>query len=151
MPDRPSTKTPAHGSSARRADETTSGPGGERVAKNVLGEPLVPCGLDPVTGFYRNGCCDTGPEDRGSHTVCVAVTDEFLAFTAARGNDLSTPVPAYGFPGLQAGDRWCLCASRWREAYAAGKAPRVYLAATHEAALRVVALEELTDMAADLN
>ena len=121
------------------------------VARNVLGEPLEPCGTDPMTGFYRDGCCETGPEDRGSHTVCAVVTDEFLAYTASRGNDLATPVPAYGFPGLKAGDRWCLCASRWREAYAAGKAPRVRLAATNEAALRLVPLEELTSMAADLN
>ena len=120
-------------------------------ARNVLGEPLEPCGTDPMTGFYRDGCCETGPEDRGSHTVCAVVTDEFLAYTASRGNDLATPVPAYGFSGLKAGDRWCLCASRWREAYAAGKAPRVHLAATNEAALRLVPLEELTSMAADLN
>lgn len=120
-------------------------------AKNVLGEPLVPCGLDPVTGFYRDGCCETGPEDRGSHTVCAIMTAEFLAFTASRGNDLSTPVPAYGFPGLKSGDRWCLCASRWREAYAAGQAPQVHLAATNEAALRLVPLEELRARAIDLN
>ena len=120
-------------------------------AKNVLGEPLVPCGLDPVTGFYRDGCCDTGPEDRGSHTVCAEMTDEFLAYTAARGNDLSTPVPAYGFPGLKAGDRWCLCASRWREAHEAGKAPRVHLTATHEKALEIVPFEALRAAAVDLN
>ena len=121
------------------------------LARNVLGEPLEPCGSDPMTGFYRDGCCETGPEDRGSHTVCAVMTEEFLAYTASRGNDLSTPVPAYGFPGLKAGDRWCLCASRWREAYAAGKAPRVRLAATNEAALKLVPLEELRGMAADLN
>ena len=127
-------------------------PAPERLsARNVLGEPLEPCGSDPMTGFYRDGCCETGPEDRGSHTVCAVVTEEFLAYTASRGNDLSTPVPAYGFPGLKAGDRWCLCASRWREAHAAGKAPRVRLAATNEAALKLVPLEELTSMAADLN
>ena len=121
------------------------------AARNVLGEPLEPCGTDPMTGFYRDGCCRTGPQDRGSHTVCAVMTEEFLAYTASRGNDLSTPVPAFGFPGLEAGDLWCLCASRWREAYAAGKAPRVRLAATDEAALALVPLEELTEMAADLN
>lgn len=121
------------------------------AARNVLGEPLEPCGSDPLTGFYRDGCCDTGPEDRGSHTVCAVVSDEFLAFTAARGNDLSTPIPAYGFPGLKAGDRWCLCASRWREAHEAGKAPRVRLRATHERALEVVPLEALKAKAVDLS
>lgn len=111
----------------------------------------MPCGMDPITGFYRDGCCDTGPEDRGSHTVCVAVTDEFLAFTQSVGNDLSTPLPAHGFPGLKAGDRWCLCASRWLQAYEAGKAPRVFVQSTNQAALRIVSLELLTSMAADLN
>ena len=120
-------------------------------ARNVLGEPLEPCGFDPVTGFYRDGCCDTGPEDRGSHTVCAEMTDEFLAYTASRGNDLSTPVPAYGFPGLKAGDRWCLCASRWHEAHEAGRAPRVHLTATHEGALEIVPLEALREAAVDLN
>lgn len=120
-------------------------------AKNILGEVLVPCGLDPMTGFYRDGCCDTGPEDAGSHTVCVAVTDEFLGYTQSVGNDLSTPQPAYGFPGLKGGDRWCLCASRWLQAYNAGFAPRVYVQSTHEAALRVIPLDLLTSMAADLN
>ena len=124
---------------------------GRPAATNVLGGPLQTCGTDPVTGFYRDGCCATGPEDRGSHTVCAVVTDEFLDFSAARGNDLKSPVPAFGFPGLKAGDRWCLCASRWREAYAAGRAPRVHLAATHAAALDVVPLEELTEMALDVN
>ena len=133
------------------SDAPTPRGDGREPSRNVLGEPLAPCGLDPVTGFYRDGCCDTGPADHGSHTVCVAVTEDFLAFTASRGNDLSTPMPAYGFPGLKAGDRWCLCASRWREAHAAGRAPRVYLAATHAAALKVIPLEELTAMAADLN
>ena len=103
------------------------------------------------TGFYRDGCCDTGPEDVGSHTVCVAVTDEFLAFTRSVGNDLSTPQPAFGFPGLKAGDRWCLCASRWLQAHKAGKAPRVYVQSTHEAALKIIELEALTASAADLN
>lgn len=124
----------------------------ERYAsRNVLGEPLEPCGLDPVTGFFRDGCCDTGPEDRGSHTVCAQMTAAFLAFSKARGNDLSTPRPEFGFPGLKEGDRWCLCALRWREAYAAGRAPRVVLAATHERALEVVDLFDLKRYAHDLN
>jgi uncharacterized protein (DUF2237 family) len=117
----------------------------------VLGEPLEPCSLDPVTGFFRDGCCDTGPEDRGSHTVCARMTEAFLAFSKARGNDLSTPRPEFGFPGLKEGDSWCLCALRWREAYAAGKAPRVVLAATHERALEVVDLFDLKRYAHDLN
>jgi len=123
----------------------------EKSKINILGESLVPCGTDPVTGFYRDGCCDTGPEDLGSHTVCVAVTDEFLKFTASVGNDLSTPRPAFNFPGLKAGDRWCLCASRWLQAHRAGCSPRVYVQSTHEAALRIIPLEELTGMAVDLN
>ncbi|MFK7855936.1 MAG: DUF2237 family protein [Granulosicoccus sp.] len=120
-------------------------------AKNIFGEDLVPCGMDPITGFYRDGCCDTGPEDRGSHTVCVAVTDEFLSYTRSVGNDLSTPLPAHGFPGLKEGDRWCLCASRWLQAYEAGKAPRVYVRSTHIAALKIISMKLLTSMAADLN
>jgi len=101
--------------------------------RNVFGEPIEVCSLNPSTGFYRTGCCETGPEDVGVHTVCVEVTREFLAFSKARGNDLSTPRPEYGFPGLSAGDRWCLCAARWQEALDAGVAPRVVLAATHKA------------------
>lgn len=120
-------------------------------AKNILAEELVPCGMDPITGFYRDGCCDTGPEDAGSHTVCVEVSEEFLSFTASVGNDLSTPIPAYGFPGLKAGDRWCLCASRWLQAYEAGHAPRVFVQSTNEAALRIIPMALLTSMAADLN
>lgn len=120
-------------------------------ARNILGTPLETCGTDPVTGFFRDGCCHTGPADTGSHTVCVAVSDEFLSYTASQGNDLRTPVPAYGFPGLQAGDRWCLCAARWLEACDAGLAPRVYTRATHERALETVPLEKLTAHAADLN
>lgn len=112
-------------------------------AKNVLGTDLSVCGTDPVTGFYRDGCCHTGPEDRGSHTVCATLTQDFLEYTKERGNDLSTPRPEFGFPGLEPGDRWCLCASRWKEAYEAGVAPQVNLEATHEAALRVVELEAL--------
>jgi len=132
-------------------DTPGDGPALNEQALNVFGEPLEVCGLDPLTGFYRDGCCDTGPGDAGSHTICVSVTDEFLAFTASRGNDLSTPIPAYGFPGLEAGDRWCLCASRWLEAYEEGKAPRVYLRATNQAATRVVPLDMLKGMGADLN
>ncbi|MDJ0849957.1 MAG: DUF2237 domain-containing protein [Myxococcota bacterium] len=114
-----------------------------RNGRNVLGGPLAVCSEDPLTGFTRSGCCETGPQDLGSHTVCAQVTEEFLRFTASRGNDLSTPVPQAGFPGLQPGDRWCLCASRWREALEAGVAPPVLLASTHEAALAVVPLDSL--------
>src|SRR5215207_4758425 len=103
------------------------------MARNVLGEELVLCSVDPLTGFYRNGCCDTGGEDIGVHVVCAEVTDEFLAFSRAQGNDLSAPQP--GFPGLVAGDRWCLCAARWQEALEAGAAPAVVLEATHLQAL----------------
>ncbi len=112
-------------------------------SQNVLGSPLVKCGREAHTGFYRNGCCDTGPEDMGMHTVCAIMTEPFLAFSRLQGNDLSTPHRESGFPGLQAGDRWCLCVGRWREALAAGVAPPVVLAATHEEALAVVALEDL--------
>jgi len=103
-----------------------------------------------MTGFFRNGCCDTGAEDVGSHTVCTVMTDEFLAFSRSRGNDLSTPMPEYGFPGLKAGDRWCLCAPRWQEAFEAGSAPRVVLRATHEGALDHCALADLKRNALDL-
>ena len=123
----------------------------ESKQKNVLGVELEPCGTDPMTGFWRNGCCETGPEDRGRHTVCAEVTAEFLEFSRAQGNDLSTPRPEFGFPGLHPGDRWCLCAARWREAYEAGKAPRVFLARTHEKTLELVALEVLQEFACDLN
>ena len=110
---------------------------------NVLGGQLQPCSTDPMTGYTRNGCCDTGPDDVGSHTVCAVVTDAFLVFSRGRGNDLSTPRPEYGFPGLRAGDRWCLCAPRWQEALEAGCAPRVVLAATHQAALLHCELADL--------
>ncbi|MAT82623.1 MAG: hypothetical protein CMJ29_13385 [Phycisphaerae bacterium] len=115
--------------------------------RNVLGGPLTPCSMEPLTGFYRTGCCDTGPEDQGSHTVCVTVTEAFLAFSQSAGNDLSTPMPQWGFPGLKPGDRWCLCAPRWQEALEAGMAPPVVLEATHEAALEYVSLEDLTSHA----
>lgn len=118
--------------------------------RNVFGEPIEVCSLNPSTGFYRTGCCETGPEDVGVHTVCVEVTREFLAFSKARGNDLSTPRPEYGFPGLSAGDRWCLCAARWQEALDAGVAPRVVLAATHKATLEIARLEDLKRHALDL-
>ena len=118
---------------------------------NVLGEPLEDCGTDPVTGFFRDGCCNTGPEDFGSHTVCTVVTDEFLAFSRSRGNDLSTPRPEFGFPGLRPGDGWCLCAARWREALEAGCAPRVRLKATHRAALDICDLADLKRHSVDLN
>jgi len=117
---------------------------------NVFGEPLVPCGVDPVTGFYRDGCCSTGPHDLGSHTVCAEVTQEFLEFSKSRGNDLMTPMPQYQFPGLKPGDRWCLCADRWREAFVAGAAPNIVLASTHQRALRAVDLNDLKSKALDL-
>ena len=118
--------------------------------RNVYGEPLKACSERPLTGFFRTGCCHTGPEDLGLHTVCVEVTAEFLAFSKARGNDLSTPQPGFGFPGLMPGDRWCLCAARWREAFEAGRAPRVVLGATHEATLEIVDFEDLKRYAIDL-
>ena len=119
------------------------------MANNVLGGQLEVFGLDPLTGFYRNGCCDTGGEDAGVHVVCAVMTDEFLAFSASVGNDLSTPAPQYGFAGLRAGDRWCLCADRWVEALDAGVAPRVVLAATHARVLEWTTLDELRRHAVD--
>ena len=116
---------------------------GRAPSINVLGGALQPCSIDPVTGFYRDGCCNTGRDDLGLHTVCVVLTAEFLAFSKAQGNDLSTPMPQYGFAGLKPGDRWCLCALRWREALEAGIAPPVSLASTHERALEYVSLEVL--------
>lgn len=113
------------------------------MARNVLGTTLQVCSLNPMTGFLRNGCCETGPEDVGSHTVCAQVTDEFLAFSIAQGNDLSTPRPEYGFEGLKTGDRWCLCAARWLEASEAGFAPPVILEATHENCLNITSLADL--------
>lgn len=112
-------------------------------AKNVLGEPLQLCCNNPKTGFYRDGYCHTGPDDAGVHVVCAHMTDEFLEFTKSKGNDLSSPIPAFGFPGLKAGDRWCLCVSRWKEAREAGVAPPVLLSATHEKALQIVSLDQL--------
>lgn len=115
---------------------------------NVVGGELLPCSGEPLTGFFRDGCCSTGDEDIGSHTVCAVMTAEFLAFSKAAGNDLSTPMPQYGFDGLQPGDRWCLCAARWLEAYEAGQAPEVVLGATHVRALEIVPIEALTSHAA---
>jgi uncharacterized protein len=107
-------------------------------AKNVLGQPLDTCSCEPLTGFFRTGDCFTGPQDRGAHVVCAVMTAEFLSFSRARGNDLITPRPEFEFPGLKAGDHWCVCAARWLEAYEAGCAPPVNLAASHEAALKIV-------------
>jgi uncharacterized protein (DUF2237 family) len=117
---------------------------------NVLGEPLVRCSEEPLTGFFRDGCCNTAPEDIGLHVVCIRATAEFLEFSRSRGNDLSTPRPELGFAGVKPGDQWCLCAARWKEALQAGAAPRVVLQATHAAALRVVKLSDLKKYALDV-
>ncbi len=117
------------------------------MAQNVLGGPLKSCSHSPKTGFYRDGCCRTGPEDRGNHVVCAEVTEEFLKFSRARGNDLTKPSKAHKFPGLSPGDRWCLCAERWKEAYDNGVAPPVFLQGTHETVLDVVELEALMEVA----
>lgn len=138
---------PKHGGDGDAASRDSAG---AASARNVLGEALAPCSFDPLTGFFRDGCCATGPQDHGRHVVCAQVTAAFLDYTRARGNDLSTPRPAYGFRGLKPGDRWCLCAARWREAREAGVAPPVVLAGTHAAALEVVTLEDLKDHALDL-
>jgi uncharacterized protein (DUF2237 family) len=119
----------------------------DKTARNVLGGELEPCSLDPLTGFYRNGCCETGPEDVGQHTVCAVMTEAFLAFSMSVGNDLSTSRPEFDFVGLKPGDRWCLCAPRWKEALDAGAAPRVVLAATHEEVLAITTLGVLKDHA----
>lgn len=118
--------------------------------RNVLGGDLEPCGTDPMTGFYRDGCCNTGPEDRGSHTICAVVTEEFLAHQRAIGNDLTTPMPAYRFPGLRPGDRWCVTAANWLRAYADGAACFVVLASTHRRALDTVPLAALQEHAVDV-
>lgn len=117
---------------------------------NVFGETLEPCSTDPMTGFFRDGCCNTSQEDMGIHTVCVHLTDEFLAFSKQQGNDLITPRPEFDFPGLQSGDRWCLCATRWLQAYKAGKAPKVYMRSTHFRTMEVVDIKILKDFALDL-
>jgi uncharacterized protein len=119
------------------------------MARNVLGGELETCSESPLTGFYRDGCCNTGSGDYGVHVVCAQMTAEFLAFSASRGNDLSTPMPENGFPGLRPGDRWCLCAERWQEAFEAGAAPSVFLAATHEMVLEWVDLAALKQHALD--
>jgi hypothetical protein len=124
-------------------------PGGG--ARNVLGGPLATCCTAPMTGFYRDGNCHTGPQDAGTHVVCARVTQAFLEFSVARGNDLVTPVPQFRFPGLKPGDKWCLCAARWKEALDAGVAPPVVLAATHEKALEFVSLDDLKRHALDLH
>ena len=118
---------------------------------NVLGGPLLTCSERPMTGFFRDGCCNTSDEDLGSHTVCVVLTEEFLAFSRSRGNDLTTPRPEFDFPGLQPGQRWCLCAARWLEACKAGKAPHVSLNCTNQAALEIIPLDLLKQHALDLN
>jgi uncharacterized protein (DUF2237 family) len=120
-------------------------------SRNVYGDSLETCSDKPITGFFRDGCCNTSEQDAGSHTVCVKVTQEFLEFSRFRGNDLSTPRPEYGFEGLKPGDRWCLCAARWLEAHEAGMAPRVYLRSTHERALEIVPLATMKAYAVDLS
>ena len=118
---------------------------------NVFDEPLSDCSLNPLTGFFRNGCCDTSDQDAGSHTVCSIMTSEFLAFSASIGNDLSTPMPEAGFAGLSEGDQWCLCAPRWQQAFEANSAPKVLLSSTHKGALEHCRLEDLKKFAVDLN
>ena len=118
---------------------------------NVFGEPLLSCSEDPVTGFLRDGCCNTNDQDVGSHTVCIQITEQFLQYSRFAGNDLSTPMPDYGFPGLKSGDRWCLCAPRWLEAHEQNMAPKVFLTRTHIKALDTVPLDVLRNYAADLN
>ena len=118
-------------------------------ARNVHGEELATCGTAPITGFYRDGCCNTGDEDRGIHTVCAKITQEFLEYSRAKGNDLMTPNPMMGFQGLKPGDHWCLCAGRWLEAHKAGHAPSVYLNATHEETLAIIPLDILETYALD--
>jgi uncharacterized protein len=118
-------------------------------ARNVLGSELQPCSTDPVTGFFRNGCCETGPHDVGMHTVCAVMTADFLAYSKSVGNDLTTPRPDFAFAGLKPGDRWCLCAPRWKEALDAGCAPKVVLESTHEETLAIVPLGVLKDYAVE--
>ena len=118
---------------------------------NVFGEPLEACSQNPVTGFFRNGCCDTCAEDLGSHTVCVVMTRDFLNYSLEQGNDLTTPRPEFEFPGLRAGDQWCLCASRWLEAHAAGKAPKLRLRSTHQAATEIIDIQLMRQYAVDVH
>ena len=140
----------ASGTTTMLRDNRENGGDRQPIAYNVLGEPLEICSMKPMTGFYRDGCCNTGREDIGSHTVCVVMTAAFLDFSKSRGNDLSTPMPDFGFPGLKPGDRWCLCAPRWQEALEANQAPRVVLRATHEGALSYCSLADLKRLAVDL-
>ena len=130
--------------------QTAAGMTDMPAGKNVFGEPLQLCNDSPATGFYRDGCCNTGPEDIGAHVICARMTKEFLKFSKARGNDLSTPASQAGFPGLMPGDRWCLCAARWKEAFDAGVAPPIILTATHEATLEYVSLQDLKKHALDI-
>ena len=117
---------------------------------NIFNEPLEACSFDPVTGFFRSGCCETSEQDTGSHTVCAIMTEEFLKFSKSKGNDLSTPVPAFDFPGLNSGDRWCLCAARWLEAYEASSAPSIIARATHRRALEIIPIEAMKELALDI-
>ena len=117
---------------------------------NIFNEPLEACSFDPVTGFFRSGCCETSEQDTGSHTVCAIMTEEFLKFSKSKGNDLSTPVPAFDFPGLKTGDRWCLCAARWLEAYEAGSAPSIIAKATHRRAIETIPMEVIKEFALDI-
>ena len=117
---------------------------------NIFNEPLEACSFDPVTGFFRSGCCETYEQDTGSHTVCAIMTEEFLKFSKSKGNDLSTPVPEFDFPGLNSGDRWCLCAARWLEAYEAGSAPSIIARATHRRALEIIPIEAMKELALDI-
>ena len=117
---------------------------------NIFKEPLEACSFDPVTGFFRSGCCETSEQDTGSHTVCAIMTEEFLKFSKSKGNDLSTPVPAFDFPGLNSGDRWCLCAARWLEAYEAGSAPSIIARATHIRALEIIPMEAMKEFSLDI-
>ena len=131
-------------------DDRAEGEGWRGTPRNVLGERLEVCSIEPMTGFFRDGCCNTAREDVGSHTVCAVMTAAFLAFSKSRGNDLTTPIPQLGFRGLEPGDRWCLCAPRWQEALEAGRAPRVVVRATHEGALDYCTLADLKRFAVDL-
>ena len=117
---------------------------------NIFNEPLEACSFDPVTGFFRSGCCETSEQDTGSHTVCAIMTEEFLKFSKSKGNDLSTPVPAFDFPGLKTGDRWCLCAARWLEAYEASSAPSIIAKATHRRAIETIPMEVIKEFALDI-
>ncbi len=124
---------------------------GEEIQKNVFGEPLCECGADPITGFFRDGCCRASVSDPGLHLVCAEMTEEFLLFSKSRGNDLSSPRPEFEFPGLKPGDRWCICALRWKEALEGGAAPAVLLQSTHESVLQIIDLPDLKKYAVDIS